>query len=174
MKLIRYFQILKRKLNMINLELQILTEQADLIRQALEASIFRYGRLWRYIWFLLWRRIFFWWKKKNGPQRGADIETAIDLTFEEAVFGAEKEISVNKHENCDNCNGTGAKPGTSPKDCDKCGGTGRIRIQKNTILGSMVTETSCDKCGGSGKVIENPCNKCHGKGKIRKNKKIKS
>ncbi|NFA60523.1 molecular chaperone DnaJ [Clostridium sporogenes] len=112
-------------------------------------------------------------RRKNGPQRGADIETTINLTFEEAVFGAEKEISVNKHENCDNCNGTGAKPGTSPKTCDKCGGTGRIRIQKNTILGSMVTETSCDKCGGSGKVIENPCNKCHGKGKIRKNKNIK-
>ncbi|MGJ0906262.1 molecular chaperone DnaJ [Clostridium botulinum] len=112
-------------------------------------------------------------RRKNGPQRGADIETAINLTFEEAVFGAEKEISVNKHENCDNCNGTGAKPGTSAKTCDKCGGTGKIRIQKNTILGSMVTETSCDKCGGSGKVIENPCNKCHGKGKIRKNKKIK-
>ncbi|EJO5347209.1 molecular chaperone DnaJ [Clostridium botulinum] len=112
-------------------------------------------------------------RRKNGPQRGADIETAINLTFEEAVFGTEKEISVNKHENCDTCNGTGAKPGTSPKTCDKCGGSGRIRVQKNTILGSMVTETSCDKCGGSGRVIENPCNKCHGNGKIRKNKKIK-
>ncbi|WP_251861861.1 molecular chaperone DnaJ [Clostridium sp. Marseille-Q2269] len=112
-------------------------------------------------------------RRKNAPQRGADIETAINLTFEEAVFGVEKEISVNKNEKCDTCSGTGAKPGTSPKTCDKCGGSGRIRIQKNTILGSMVTETSCDKCGGSGKVIENPCHKCHGKGKIRKNKKIK-
>ncbi len=113
-------------------------------------------------------------RRRNGPQRGADIETAINLTFEEAVFGTEKEISVNKHENCDNCNGTGAKPGTTPKTCDKCGGTGRIRIQKNTILGSMVTETSCDKCGGSGQIIETPCNKCHGNGKVRKNKKNKS
>ncbi|WP_050606821.1 molecular chaperone DnaJ [Clostridium niameyense] len=112
-------------------------------------------------------------RRPDGPQRGADIEYTINLTFEEAVFGAEKEISINKHDNCDTCNGTGAKPGTSAKTCDKCGGTGKIKVQKNTILGSMVTVTTCDKCNGTGKVIENPCHKCNGTGRVKKNKKIK-
>ncbi|MCY6484257.1 molecular chaperone DnaJ [Clostridium aestuarii] len=112
-------------------------------------------------------------RRKNGPIRGADLEYTLKLTFEEAVFGVEKEISITRNENCESCNGTGAKPGTSPKTCDKCGGTGQVRYQRNTPLGSFVTTSTCDKCGGTGKSISDPCSKCHGKGTVRKNKKIK-
>lgn len=112
-------------------------------------------------------------RKKGGPERGADLEYNLNLTFEEAVFGVEKEISVTKSENCETCRGTGAKPGTNPRTCDKCNGSGQIRVQRNTPLGSFVSTTTCDKCGGKGKIIDTPCNDCHGRGKQRKNRKIK-
>jgi len=111
-------------------------------------------------------------RRKNGPTKGADIEVSLNLTFEEAVFGVKKEISINRHEKCETCSGTGAKPGTSPKTCDKCGGTGQIRVQRNTPLGSFVSMNTCDKCGGKGKVISDPCSTCRGTGKERKNRKI--
>ncbi|GAA0789046.1 molecular chaperone DnaJ [Hathewaya limosa] len=109
----------------------------------------------------------------NAPRKGADIETTLNLSFEEAVFGCEKEIVVNKHENCETCNGTGAKPGTSPKTCDRCNGTGRITMQRRTAFGAFSTQTTCDKCRGLGTIIENPCSSCHGTGKIKKRKSIK-
>ncbi|PJI07086.1 MULTISPECIES: molecular chaperone DnaJ [Clostridium] len=111
-------------------------------------------------------------RRKNAPQRGNDIEYSINLTFEEAVFGTEKSINITRSENCETCNGTGAKPGTSPKTCDKCGGTGTIRVQRNTPLGSFVSQSACDKCGGTGKVISDPCHDCHGTGHVRKKRKI--
>lgn len=112
-------------------------------------------------------------RRKNGPQRGADMEYVLTLTFEESIFGAEKEISVTKNENCETCKGTGAKAGTSPKTCGKCGGSGQVRVQRQTPLGSFVSTTTCDQCGGKGQTIETPCNDCRGKGKVRKNRKIK-
>ncbi|WMJ82314.1 molecular chaperone DnaJ [Clostridium sp. MB40-C1] len=112
-------------------------------------------------------------RRKNGPERGEDIEYTLNLTFEEAVFGVEKEISLSKNEKCETCNGTGAKPGTNSKTCDKCNGTGQVRYQRNTPLGSFVSTATCDKCSGSGKIITDPCHTCHGKGTVRKNKKIK-
>ncbi len=112
-------------------------------------------------------------RRRNGPERGADLEYTLNLTFEEAVFGVEKEISISKNENCENCNGTGSKPGSNAKTCDKCGGTGQIRYQRNTPLGSFVSTATCDKCNGTGKVITDPCSHCHGKGTVRKNKKVK-
>ncbi|ERI90246.1 chaperone protein DnaJ [Clostridiales bacterium oral taxon 876 str. F0540] len=112
-------------------------------------------------------------RRRNGPERGADIEYTLNLTFEEAVFGVEKEVSVNKHERCETCSGSGAKPGTSPKTCDKCGGSGQVRVQRNTPLGSFVSVNTCDKCGGKGKIISEPCPTCRGTGKERKNRKIK-
>ncbi|KGN02464.1 molecular chaperone DnaJ [Clostridium novyi A str. 4570] len=112
-------------------------------------------------------------RRRNGPERGADLEYTVSLTFEEAVFGVEKEISITRNEKCDTCAGSGAKPGTNSKTCDKCGGTGQVRVQRNTPLGSFVSTSTCDKCGGSGKVIDEPCTTCHGKGTVRKNKKIK-
>jgi molecular chaperone DnaJ len=112
-------------------------------------------------------------RRRNGPEKGADIETTIRLTFEEAVFGVEKEISVTRNENCETCHGTGSKNGTAPKTCDKCGGTGQMKVQRNTPLGSFVSVTSCDKCGGTGKIITDPCTTCHGSGKEKKHRTIK-
>lgn len=112
-------------------------------------------------------------RRKNGPEKGADLELNLNLTFEEAVFGVEKEISINRHERCETCSGTGSKPGTSSKTCDKCSGTGQIRSQRNTPLGSFISTSVCDKCAGKGKVITDPCPVCKGTGKERKNRKIK-
>lgn len=111
--------------------------------------------------------------RRNGPRRGADLEYTIRLTFEEAIRGVEKEISVTRTENCDTCSGTGAKAGTSPKTCPNCNGTGQVRVQRQTPLGSFVTQSECDKCHGSGKIVEEPCSDCKGKGRVRKNRKIK-
>lgn len=111
-------------------------------------------------------------RNPNAPRKGADLETRINLTFEEAVFGAEKEITVNKHENCDTCNGSGAAPGTSPKTCGTCGGSGVVMQRANTAFGSFATQTTCSKCNGKGKIIEKPCTSCHGAGKVKKRKTI--
>lgn len=111
--------------------------------------------------------------RNNGPRRGADIEYTIRLTFEEAIKGVEKEISITRSENCESCHGTGAKAGTTPKTCPTCHGTGQIRVQRQTPLGSFVSTTTCDQCHGTGKIIEEPCETCKGKGKVRKHRKIK-
>lgn len=112
-------------------------------------------------------------KRRNGPERGADIEYTVSLTFNEAVFGVEKEININRSEKCEHCEGTGAKPGSHPKTCDKCGGTGQIKIQRNTPLGNFVSMSTCDKCGGKGTIISDPCSFCSGSGRTRKQRKIK-
>ncbi|MBP1744786.1 MAG: molecular chaperone DnaJ [Firmicutes bacterium] len=111
-------------------------------------------------------------RKKGGPAKGADLEYTVTLTFEEAVAGVEKEISITRNEKCETCGGTGAKEGTQPKTCDKCGGTGQVRVQRNTPLGSFMSMNTCDKCGGKGTIISDPCQECKGSGKIRKNRKI--
>lgn len=112
-------------------------------------------------------------RRKNGPQKGDDLEYSLNLTFEEAVFGCEKEINITRSESCDTCSGTGAKKGSHPKTCDKCGGTGQVRVQRNTPLGSFVSMSACDKCSGKGTIITDPCPDCKGKGKVRKQRKIK-
>lgn len=111
-------------------------------------------------------------RRKNGPVRGDDLEYSLNLTFEEAVFGTTKEITITREENCEECKGTGAKPGTSPVTCDKCHGTGQVRVQRQTPLGVFATVSACDKCGGKGKIISNPCTHCHGSGKENKRKNI--
>lgn len=111
-------------------------------------------------------------RRKGGPARGNDLEYALNLTFEEAVFGTSKEITITREEDCSSCHGTGAKAGTSPTTCDKCGGTGQVRVQRQTPLGVFATVSTCDKCGGKGKIILNPCGQCHGKGKEKKRRKI--
>ena len=112
-------------------------------------------------------------RRRNGPVRGNDIEYTVTLTFEEAVFGVEKEISVTRSENCEHCNGSGAEPGTNVKTCPTCGGSGQVRVQRQTPLGSFVSTSTCDHCHGSGKITETPCKECRGKGHIRKTRKIK-
>ena len=112
-------------------------------------------------------------RRRNGPERGSDLEYTINLTFEEAVFGVEKEITIDRNEKCESCNGTGAKAGTSKKTCPTCNGQGQVRVQRQTPLGSFVSTSTCSNCGGSGSVIEEPCTSCHGRSQVRKTRKIK-
>ncbi|MDD7794542.1 molecular chaperone DnaJ [Clostridium sp. 'White wine YQ'] len=112
-------------------------------------------------------------RRRNAPREGNDMEYTLHLTFEEAIFGVEKEISVTRTENCDTCHGSGAKPGTSPKTCTRCNGSGQIRVERRTPLGSFVSTSACDVCGGTGQTVDTPCPDCKGKGRVRKNRKIK-
>ena len=103
--------------------------------------------------------------RANAPMQGDDLRYNLTITFEEAAFGCKKEISYRREEKCSACNGTGAKPGTNVKTCSKCNGTGQIRVQQNTMFGSMMSTRACDACGGTGKTIEQPCEKCRGTGR---------
>ncbi len=110
--------------------------------------------------------------RKNGPQRGADIGVSIQISFEEAVFGTTKEISINVMDTCETCHGTGAKPGTHAETCKKCNGTGQERVTQQSIFGMVQSVRTCSACGGTGKTIKDPCPSCKGKGKVKKNKKF--
>ena len=110
--------------------------------------------------------------RRNGPIQGNDLEYNLNLTFEEGIFGVEKEISITRSESCEDCHGSGAEAGTSATTCPKCNGSGQIRVQRQTPLGNFATTTTCDKCNGKGKIIDKPCHTCHGKGTARKNRKI--
>lgn len=112
-------------------------------------------------------------KRRQGPVRGADLRYDLELTLEEAAFGVEKQINVTRLEKCPKCNGTGAKPGTSPKTCPTCNGSGEIKNIKNTAFGRFVNVTTCNQCNGKGTIIEEPCTKCHGNGKVRASKRLK-
>ena len=111
-------------------------------------------------------------RQNNGPVRGDDLRYNLTISFEEAVFGCKKEITITRNENCDNCGGTGAKPGTQPVTCDQCHGTGTVTRVQQTMLGAMRTQTTCPKCGGEGKIISDPCPKCSGKGTVRRSRTI--
>lgn len=112
-------------------------------------------------------------RQSNGPRKGSDINLRMDITFEEAFLGVEKEVVVSRNEQCPNCHGTGAKPGTNPMKCPECNGTGQVRQVQNTILGQMQTTRTCSACHGTGEIIKEPCETCKGKGTIRKQAKIK-
>ena len=109
----------------------------------------------------------------NAPVRGEDISASVDLTFEEAVFGTEKEVGASRIENCDQCHGTGAAAGSSAETCLRCHGTGTVRTQQNFMGMTMQSNQPCPKCGGSGTIITDPCTACRGKGKVRHTKTIK-
>ncbi len=111
--------------------------------------------------------------KKQGPRKGADLNVRLDISFEQAFSGVEKEIIVTRDEECNLCHGTGAKPGTSPIKCPTCHGTGQVTQVQNTILGQMQTTRTCNECHGTGEVISDPCGNCNGKGTVRKQPKIK-
>ncbi len=108
--------------------------------------------------------------RRRGPVRGADIQVNVNLTFEEAAFGVEKEIRVNRDEGCTVCDGSGAKPGTEKKTCPTCHGTGEVQQVHRTPFGQMVRSGVCPTCHGSGEIIDDPCTKCHGSGKETKAK----
>ena len=112
-------------------------------------------------------------RKQNGPRKGADLNLRMEITFEQAFSGVEKEITVTRNETCDNCHGTGAKPGTSVTKCTMCNGTGQVTQVQNTILGQMQTRRTCTACHGTGEVIKEPCDICHGRGTVRKQPRIK-
>lgn len=112
-------------------------------------------------------------RNNNGPKRGADLQTTINISFEESVYGGSQEIEIPLNVTCEDCNGTGAKKGTSANVCDQCGGSGQERVQQQTMLGYMTSLKTCSKCNGTGKIIKSPCTKCNGKGTYRKNTKIK-
>ena len=107
-------------------------------------------------------------RRRNGPRKGQDLQKSISITFEEAAFGAKKQIQVNKYVPCADCEGTGAEKGSQKVTCSKCNGTGEIRTTQRTPFGQFTNVQACDKCGGSGEVIEKPCHTCSGTGKIRK------
>jgi molecular chaperone DnaJ len=107
-------------------------------------------------------------RSRNAPRRGADLSTRLKLTFEEAVFGAEKEIEITRNEKCSVCSGTGAEPGSKPVTCRTCKGTGEVRQVQQTFLGQMVQVVTCPTCGGRGEMIEKPCPNCHGTGLERR------
>ena len=112
-------------------------------------------------------------RNSNGSRKGADLRVNLNITFEEAYLGVEKEITLNRNETCTACNGTGAQKGTSAETCGMCGGKGKIKQVVTTPFGQMSTQKTCTTCGGTGKVIKNPCTTCHGNGINRKSVKIK-
>jgi len=111
-------------------------------------------------------------RRNNGPRKGADLQKAISITFEEAAFGCKKEIEITKYVKCGTCNGEGTKPGTSKKTCPVCGGSGQVSQVQRTPFGQFQSVTQCGNCGGTGQVNESPCDDCKGTGKVRKTVKI--
>jgi molecular chaperone DnaJ len=101
-------------------------------------------------------------RQRRGPKRGADLRYDLRISFEEAVFGVEKDIEVERPATCPACNGSGAEPGSTPKRCPTCEGSGEVRRVQQSLLGSFVNVTTCPNCRGSGEVIDTPCNTCHG------------
>lgn len=102
---------------------------------------------------------------RGGSRRGGDIRIAVDLTFEEAAFGVEREVEVKRQEPCATCSGSGAEPGTRPETCSECRGAGQVRRAQRTFLGSFVNITTCPRCNGKGSVVKSPCHTCNGSGR---------
>jgi molecular chaperone DnaJ len=111
--------------------------------------------------------------QRRGPARGRDLSYELAITFEEAVTGVEKEIEINRYERCEECNGSGAAPGTTPSRCPECNGTGEVRSVRQTFLGSMISVNACPRCQGRGEVITTPCDVCGGGGRMRATRRLK-
>lgn len=108
----------------------------------------------------------------NGPMKGANIRTSVRITFEEAVFGVDKEIELTLKDECKTCHGSGAKAGTTPETCQKCGGKGQVVFTQQSFFGTVRNVQTCPDCNGTGKVIKEKCPDCHGSGYIASRKKI--
>ena len=111
-------------------------------------------------------------QRPNGPQRGENIRTGITITFEEAAFGCEKELSVTRIEECPDCKGTGCAKGTTAEICPDCKGSDVVRMQQRSPFGIVQTTGACPKCHGTGKIIHQPCDSCRGTGSVRKQRKV--
>lgn len=109
---------------------------------------------------------------RRAPRRGQDLRYDLALSFEESIFGVEREIEITRNEVCEVCRGSGAEPGTSPVRCSTCRGTGEVRQVRQTFLGSMVNVTTCPQCRGAGEVINTPCKTCNGRTQVRKTRRL--
>ena len=108
---------------------------------------------------------------RNAPRRGENVMASLELTFEEAAFGCEKEVASQRIENCSACNGTGSADGVI-ETCSQCGGSGQVRTTQNFMGMQMQSTTVCPRCSGRGKITRNPCTTCKGKGKVRRTHKV--
>ena len=108
----------------------------------------------------------------NAPRRGENVMSRLELTFEEAAFGCEKEVGAMRIENCSSCNGSGSADGVI-ETCPTCRGSGQVRTTQNFMGMQMQSTAACPQCGGKGKTIKTPCTTCKGKGKVRRTQKIK-
>ena len=111
-------------------------------------------------------------RNPNAPRQGDDLQYRVNLSFEEAIFGAEKEVHYNREATCKTCSGSGAKPGTSPVTCGRCRGQGVINVDTQTPLGMMRRQVTCDVCHGTGQEIKEPCQTCHGTGHEKQSHKV--
>jgi molecular chaperone DnaJ len=111
-------------------------------------------------------------RRRRGPARGADLRYNAKITFEEAVFGTDKEIEFGRAERCDACNGRGTEAGTDLVTCPDCGGAGEIRRSQQSIFGQFVNVSACGRCQGEGRIVESPCQHCRGLGRERKVRKL--
>src|SRR3990170_227637 len=110
--------------------------------------------------------------RRRAPHRGADLRAQLSLTFEEAVFGTEKEIDISRTEMCSACKGIRAEPGTEPEKCPTCAGSGEVRRVQRSVFGQFVNVTTCDRCGGEGRVVPHPCKRCRGSGRETAQRRI--
>lgn len=111
-------------------------------------------------------------RRRTGPQRGADREIRVDIDFEDAVFGKEKDVEILRIEKCEKCKGSGAEAGSKAKNCPQCGGSGQVRSVQSTPFGRFESVKTCPKCQGEGKIIEKPCSECKGRGKVKRKRNI--
>ena len=111
-------------------------------------------------------------RNPNAPRRGDDVRATLNISFEEAAFGCEKEVTAPRIETCPDCKGTGCAPGTTAETCPDCHGSGTVRTTQRTPFGMAQSTGPCQKCRGSGKIIHQPCKTCRGMGKIRRNHKL--
>jgi len=109
---------------------------------------------------------------RRGRQRGADLQSHLTISFEEAALGCTKEVTVVRTEACSVCGGSGCQPGSQPRRCPRCGGTGQVRRVQRSIFGRFVSATICDQCGGEGMVIDEPCPQCRGSGRQQFERRI--
>lgn len=111
-------------------------------------------------------------RNPNAPRQGRDLQYEMDLTFEEAIFGKKTSIQYTRDSLCKTCDGSGAKPGTTPETCKRCGGSGVLRVKRSTPLGQVVTQQECDVCRGTGKIIKEKCETCHGDGHVHEKHEV--
>jgi molecular chaperone DnaJ len=112
-------------------------------------------------------------RSRNAPRKGERVQSDVNISFEEAAFGVDKDVSVSRIESCDTCQGTGCKEGSTAERCNNCNGSGTVTTQNRTPFGVMQSTAECPKCEGRGKIIHQPCQKCRGAGLVRRNKSIK-